>query len=139
LPSRARPSRARSWCSPTTAGSGPASRPTTLESQEWCPGPGAIGQHWCSTAGIIRRTAGAIALVGKVYCRVDSAYAPIEVGDLLTTSPTRGHAMRVVDPSRAFGAIIGKALRPLSRGAELIPILVSSSDWASDQPAEVAP
>jgi hypothetical protein len=66
-----------------------------------------------------------IALVGKVYCRVDSAYAPIDVGDLLTTSPTRGHAMRVVDPGRALGAIIGKALRPMNRGAELIPILVS--------------
>jgi hypothetical protein len=40
-----------------------------------------------------------IALVGKVYCKVDTAYSQIEVGDLLTTSPTPGHAMRAGDPS----------------------------------------
>ena len=30
----------------------------------------------------------AIALVGKVYCKVDATHGSIEVGDLLTTSPT---------------------------------------------------
>jgi hypothetical protein len=39
----------------------------------------------------------ALALVGKVYCKVDASYAPIESGDLLTTSPTCGHAMKAVD------------------------------------------
>src|SRR5215469_13605290 len=34
-----------------------------------------------------------VALVGKVYCKVDASYEPVEVGDLLTTSPTTGHAM----------------------------------------------
>ena len=33
-----------------------------------------------------------IALLGKVYCKVDARYTAIEVGDLLTTSPTPGHA-----------------------------------------------
>ena len=33
---------------------------------------------------------GAVALIGKVFCKVDAAYGAIEVGDLLTTSPTRG-------------------------------------------------
>jgi hypothetical protein len=66
-----------------------------------------------------------LALVGKVYCKVDAAYGPIEVGDLLTTSPTPGHAMKASDPSKAFGAVIGKALRPLQGGAGLIPILVA--------------
>ena len=37
-----------------------------------------------------------LALVGKVYCKVNAQYAPVEVGDLLTTSPTLGHAMRAV-------------------------------------------
>jgi len=66
-----------------------------------------------------------IALVGKVYCKVDAQCSPIEVGDLLTTSPTPGHAMKADDPFKAFGAVIGKALRPLSEGQELIPILVA--------------
>jgi hypothetical protein len=66
-----------------------------------------------------------IALVGKVYCKVDAAYAPIEVGDLLTTSPSPGHAMKAADPLKAFGAVIGKALYPLKEGQGLIPILIA--------------
>jgi hypothetical protein len=66
-----------------------------------------------------------IALVGKVYCKVDADYSPVEVGDLLTTSPTTGHAMKAADPLKAFGAIIGKALRQLRAGRGLIPILVA--------------
>jgi hypothetical protein len=66
-----------------------------------------------------------ISLMGKVYCKVDAQYAPIEVGDLLTTSPTPGHAMKATDPLKAFGAVIGKALRPLEEGQGLIPILIA--------------
>lgn len=66
-----------------------------------------------------------IALMGKVFCKVDANYGPIEVGDLLTTSPTPGHAMKADDPLKAFGAVIGKALRPLREGSGLIPIMVA--------------
>lgn len=66
-----------------------------------------------------------VALVGKVYCNVDSQYGRIEVGDLLTTSPTPGYAMKVSDPLKAFGAVIGKALRGWTEGQGLIPILVA--------------
>jgi hypothetical protein len=66
-----------------------------------------------------------IALLGKVYCKVDSQYGAIEVGDLLTTSSTPGHAMKAVDPLKAFGTVIGKALRPLAEGQGLIPILIA--------------
>jgi hypothetical protein len=66
-----------------------------------------------------------LALSGRVYCRVDAEYAPVGVGDLLTTSPTAGHAMRAEDPHRAFGATIGKALHPLGRGTGLLPILIA--------------
>jgi hypothetical protein len=66
-----------------------------------------------------------LALAGRVACQVDASYAPVEIGDLLTTSPTPGHAMKVTDLSRAFGAVIGKALRPLPTGQRLIPILVA--------------
>jgi hypothetical protein len=33
--------------------------------------------------------------------------------------------MRASDPLQAFGAVIGKALRPLAEGRGLIPILVA--------------
>jgi hypothetical protein len=66
-----------------------------------------------------------VALLGKAYCKADAEYAPISTGDLLTTSPTPGHAMKADDPSRAFGAVIGKAMRPLRTGQGLIPILIA--------------
>jgi hypothetical protein len=66
-----------------------------------------------------------VALMGKVYCRVDASYAPVVPGDMLTTSPTQGHAMKAIDRERAFGAVLGKALKPLPRGCGLVPILVT--------------
>jgi hypothetical protein len=66
-----------------------------------------------------------IALLGKVYCKVDAQYAAIEVGDLLTTSPSPGYAMKASNHVKAFGAVIGKALRPLNEGQGLIPILIA--------------
>jgi hypothetical protein len=60
-----------------------------------------------------------------VECQVDANFAPIEVGDLLTTSATPGFAMKATDRQRSFGAVIGKALRPLDSGRRLIPVLVA--------------
>jgi hypothetical protein len=66
-----------------------------------------------------------VALLGKVFCKVDGEYGAIEVGDLLTTSPTPGHAMKAADQTKAFGSVIGKALRSFSDGRGLIPILIT--------------
>jgi hypothetical protein len=66
-----------------------------------------------------------VGLLGKVFCKVDASYASIEIGDLLTTSDNPGHAMKVTDPLKAFGSVIGKALRPLKEGQGLIPILIA--------------
>jgi hypothetical protein len=66
-----------------------------------------------------------LALVGKVWSKVDADYGSIDVGDLLTTSPTPGHAMRAADPARAFGAVLGKALGELTSGRGLLPVLVT--------------
>jgi hypothetical protein len=66
-----------------------------------------------------------VALLGKTYCKVDARYGAIETGDLLATSDTLGRAMKVSDPARALGAVIGKALRPLREGEGLIPILIA--------------
>jgi hypothetical protein len=66
-----------------------------------------------------------IALLGKTFCKVDARHASIEIGDLLTTSLTKGHAMKAENPTKAFGAVIGKALGSISRGLGLIPVLVT--------------
>jgi hypothetical protein len=67
----------------------------------------------------------ALALTGKVWCKVDAGYGPIELGDPLTTSATPGHAMRADDQARSFGAVIGKALAGLTSGRGLVPVLVA--------------
>jgi hypothetical protein len=66
-----------------------------------------------------------IALLGKVFCKVDADAAAVDVGDLLTTSETPGHAMKAGDQAKAFGSVIGKALRPLPGGRGVIPILIA--------------
>jgi hypothetical protein len=66
-----------------------------------------------------------IALLGRVYCKADARYGPITVGDLLTTSPTPGHAMKADDREKAFGSVLGKALRGLADGQGLIPVLIA--------------
>jgi hypothetical protein len=71
------------------------------------------------------RTRMPIALMGKTFCRVDAAHGAVEVGDLLTSSPTPGHAMVASNAGKAFGTILGKALAPLDAGCRLIPILVT--------------
>jgi hypothetical protein len=66
-----------------------------------------------------------IALTGKACCKVDADLGAIQIGDLLTTSPTSGHAMIAAEPGRALGSIIGKALGPHASGKGMIPILVA--------------
>lgn len=66
-----------------------------------------------------------VALTGRVYCWADASEAPILPGDLLTTSDTPGHAMKVTDYARAQGAIIGKAMSSLLEGKGLVLVLVN--------------
>ena len=66
-----------------------------------------------------------IALMGKVYCKVDARQSPVEIGDLLTTSRTKGYAMKAEDLNRAFGTVVGKALGSIKEGLGMIPILVT--------------
>jgi hypothetical protein len=67
----------------------------------------------------------AISLMGKAYCKVDAEYGPVEVGDLLTSSPTPGYAMKASDVTLAFGSVVGKALRSHKDGQGMIPILIA--------------
>lgn len=66
-----------------------------------------------------------VALIGKVACKVDARHSPVGVGDLLTTSSTPGYAMKADDPLKAFGAVIGKALRSLKGAQGIIPVLIA--------------
>jgi hypothetical protein len=66
-----------------------------------------------------------VALMGKTYCKVDARCSSIEIGDLLTTSSTKGYAMKAEDPVKAFGAVIGKALGSIKEGLGMIPVLVT--------------
>lgn len=66
-----------------------------------------------------------LAVVGIVPCKVTAANGPIQVGDLLVTSSTPGHAMRGTDRNRMLGAVVGKALEPLPQGTGVIQVLVT--------------
>jgi hypothetical protein len=75
--------------------------------------------------GTIASGANPVALTGRVYAWVDASSGPIEPGDLLTTSNTPGHAMKVADYTKAQGAIIGKAMSSLDQGKGLVLVLVT--------------
>jgi hypothetical protein len=82
--------------------------------------------------GMLMRQAGTkadgkhpVALTGRVYCLVDAGRGAVMPGDLITTSDTPGHGMKVTDHARAQGAIIGKAMTPLAAGRGLVLVLVS--------------
>lgn len=66
-----------------------------------------------------------VALTGRVYCWVDATNGAIAPGDLLTSSPIPGHAMKATDQTKAQGAIIGKAMTSLKEGRGLVLVLVS--------------
>lgn len=66
-----------------------------------------------------------VALTGRVYVQADASTGAIEPGDLLTTSATPGHAMKVTDHAQAQGAIFGKAMTSLPEGRGMVLVLVS--------------
>ena len=65
-----------------------------------------------------------IALTGRVYVWADATAHPVQPGDLLTTSATPGHAIKVTDYGQAQGAVIGKAMTALPAGKGLVLVLV---------------
>jgi Collagen triple helix repeat (20 copies) len=75
--------------------------------------------------GTIASGAHPIALSGRVYVRCDASSGSISPGDLLTSAPLLGHAMRVEDFNRAQGAVIGKAMTRLDEGQGLVLVLVN--------------
>ena len=97
-----------------------------VPSPAWCSGAGdSPGQGLCWVGTLTTKGERRLLWWARFYCKVDADAGPIAVGDLLTTSDTPGHAMRVADPYQGLGAVIGKALRPLLTGRTLLPILVA--------------
>ena len=66
-----------------------------------------------------------VALSGRVYVQADATTGAIKPGDLLTTSDTPGHAMKVGDHAKAQGAILGKAMTGLKEGKGMVLVLVT--------------
>jgi hypothetical protein len=66
-----------------------------------------------------------LAVVGIVPCKVTAANGAIQVGDLLVASSLPGYAMKGRDRYRLVGAVVGKALEPLSQGKGVIQVLVT--------------
>jgi hypothetical protein len=66
-----------------------------------------------------------VALTGRVYVLADASGGSIQPGDLLTTSSTPGHAMKVTDHAKAQGAILGKAMSGLKEGKGMVLVLVT--------------
>ena len=65
-----------------------------------------------------------VCLAGTVPCKVDAEYGEIQIGDLLVTSNTPGHA-RKADPSLLKeGMLVGKALESLKWGRGEIKVFV---------------
>ena len=57
--------------------------------------------------------------------QADATHGAIKPGDMLTTSATPGHAMKVTDHAKAQGAILGKAMGGLKEGKGLVLVLVT--------------
>jgi hypothetical protein len=72
-----------------------------------------------------------VAHSGRVKVKVDASYGSVEVGDLLVTSPTSGHAMRSTPVELGGtslhrpGTLLGKALEPLDAGQGEILVLLT--------------
>jgi hypothetical protein len=65
-----------------------------------------------------------LALAGRVPVKVTAKYGAIAVGDLLVSSPIPGYAMKCPEKSQCIGAVIGKALEPLTEGVGMIEVQV---------------
>ena len=74
---------------------------------------------------------GLIAVAGRVPCKVDADYGAIHAGDLLTTSPTPGYAMKAqpvnIGGIQIYrpGTVLGKAMGSLESGIGTIDVIVT--------------
>jgi hypothetical protein len=53
-----------------------------------------------------------IAMLGRVPCKVDTQFGVIKAGDRVTSSPTKGHAMKQTGPGMSLGIAMEDANQP---------------------------
>lgn len=53
-----------------------------------------------------------IAMLGRVPCKVDTQFGVIKAGDRVTSSPTKGHAMKQTGPGMSLGIAMQDANQP---------------------------
>jgi hypothetical protein len=63
-------------------------------------------------------------VLGKLFCNVYVQFGVVEVGDLFTTSPTGGDAMKAFDPCGVWCSY-GKGITPLKGGQGLATICMA--------------
>ena len=66
-----------------------------------------------------------IAVVGRVKVKATNENGNIAIGDVLTTSNEEAYAMKCSDLEQCKGAIIGKALEPLSNEKGKVWMLIA--------------
>ena len=66
-----------------------------------------------------------LAVVGVVPCKVSAENGAIGPGDLLVSSSVPGFAMKGTNRKKMLGAVVGKALEPLTSGNGIILVLVT--------------
>jgi hypothetical protein len=88
--------------------------------------PGLLGTPYFISEGQEKTNAEVpLAIVGIVPCNVTAENGAIQEGDLLVASSRPGFAMKGTDRARMLGAVVGKALEPLTEGTGSIQVLVT--------------
>lgn len=88
--------------------------------------PGLLGTPYSISEGQQKTDAEVpLAIVGIVPCNVTAENGAIQEGDLLVASSRPGFAMKGTDRARMLGAVVGKALEPLTEGTGSIQVLVT--------------
>ena len=66
-----------------------------------------------------------VTLSGRTYVRANTSNGSISIGDMITTSPIAGEAMKATSKRKSRGAVIGKAMPELEDGEGFILVLVN--------------
>ena len=64
-----------------------------------------------------------VALSGRVYVYANAEGGAIKPGDLLTTSSTKGEAMKVNNYMKAQGSVIGKAMTKIDKNGFVLVLV----------------
>ena len=95
---------------------------STLVAGVYSTKPGVVGRRQTTPKGSDEIP---MAMIGIVPTKVSAENGAVKPGDLLVTSSKPGYAMKGTDRERFTGAILGKALGAVEKGAGVIEVLVT--------------